>query len=126
MYREHPEWKDKLLLPNTWGAKIIKELEPKGVDIIVEKPRYNAFIETNLDTILKRYNIKYLLTVGVTTNCCVESTIREAYYRGYFAILVSDATAAGGPAFMQEASVFNVKTFFGWVTDSKHVVKTMV
>jgi len=125
LYREKPELKDKLLLPGTWGAEISPELELQESDIIVLKPRYSSFFDTNLDTVLKRYNLKYLLTVGAATNCCIESTIRDAYYRGYFGILISDVTAAVGPPFMQEASLFNIKTFFGWVTNSDSVLKAM-
>lgn len=126
LYRKHPKWHDKLLLSGTWGAEIIKELAPQEGDVVVEKPRYSGFFDTNLGTVLKRYDTKYLIMTGVATNCCVESTIRDAYYRGYFAIMTSDATAATGPEFMQEATIFNVKAFFGWVTTTENVVKALV
>lgn len=125
LYREYPELQDKLLLPGTWGAEIVKELEPERDDIVVEKPRYSGFFDTNLETILKRYNLKYLLTVGIATNCCVEATVRDAYYRGYFSIVISDATAALGPEFMQEAAVFNIKTLFGWTTTIESAIKAL-
>ena len=51
--------------------------------------------------------------------------MRDAYSLGYFAILVSDATAASGPAFMKEASIFNVKHAYGWVTNSANVINIM-
>ncbi|MFC1869724.1 isochorismatase family protein [Chloroflexota bacterium] len=126
-FREHPEFKDKFLLPGTWGNEVVAELEPQAGDVIVEKPRYSGFFDTNLDTVLKRHNIKYLLTMGVATNCCVEATIRDAYYRGYFAILVSDAAASSfrGPAFMQEAAIYNIKNNLGWVTTTEDVLKAM-
>lgn len=125
LYREHPELQDKLLLPGTWGAEIVKELRPEKGDAVVEKPRYSGFFDTNLDTILKRYDVKYLLTVGVATNCCVEATVRDAYYRGYFSTVVSDATAALGPEFMQEAAIFNIKTLFGWTTTTENVIRAL-
>ena len=125
LYREHPEYKDKLLLPNTWGAEIVAELAPEKDSIMVEKPRYSGFFDTNLDTILKRYNVKYLLTTGVATNNCVEATIRDAYYRGYFPILVADAAATNAAAFVHEATLFNVKHAYGWVTNSANVLKAM-
>ncbi len=125
IYRQQPELKDKLLLPNTWGTEIVPELQPQEGDIVVEKPRYSAFFDTNLDTVLKRYNIKYLLTTGVATNNCVEATIRDSYYRGYFAILVSDAAGTAGPAFMQEATIFNTKNSYGWVTTSDNVLRAL-
>ena len=125
LYREHPEYKEKLLLPGTWGTKIIKELEPKENDSLVEKPRYGGFYDTKLETVLKRFGLRYLLVTGVMTNCCVESTIRESYVRGYFPILVSDATANSGPNFIQEATLFNVKTFFGWVASTGDILRIL-
>lgn len=125
LYREHPELQDKLLLPGTWGTQIVKELEPEKGDVVVEKPRYSGFFDTNLETILRKYNLKYLLTVGIATNCCVEATVRDAYYRGYFSIVVSDATAALGPEFMQEAAIFNIKTLFGWTTTTGNAIKAL-
>jgi ureidoacrylate peracid hydrolase len=124
-YRDHPEFEAKLLLPNTWGASIIEELKPAADEIVIEKPRQSGFFDTPLDAVLKRHKIKYLITTGVSTNNCVEATIRDAYSLGYFAILVSDATAASGPPFMQEASIFNVKHAYGWITSSANVMKIM-
>ena len=125
LYRQHPEYEDRLLLPGSWGAQMIKELAPEDKDPLIEKPRYGGFFDTNLDTVLKRYSLRYLLVTGVMTNCCVESTIRESYVRGYFPIMVSDATANGGPDFIQDATIFNVKSFFGWVTSSEDVLQIL-
>jgi ureidoacrylate peracid hydrolase len=124
-YREHPEWGDKLLTRGTWGADIVDDLKPQEGDIVVEKLRYSAFFGTNLDAILKTYSIKYLVFVGVATNVCVEATIRDAYYRDYFSILVSDATANTGPELIQESSIFNVKRYYGWVTSTENILKAM-
>ena len=125
LYREHHEYADKLLLPGTWGTEIIRELAPEEDDEIVEKPRYSGFFDTKLDTVLKRHNLKYLLVTGIVTNCCVEATIRDAYYRGYFPILVSEAAAPAGPAFMHEAAIFNITTYYGWVTKSESLLAAL-
>ncbi len=125
LYRNQPELKDRLLLPGTWGTEIIPELALEEGDVAVEKPRYSGFFNTNLDTILKRFNIKYLITTGEATNNCVEAMVRDAYYHGYFAIVVSDATAAAGPSFMQEAALFNMTRFYGWVTTTENVLKAL-
>jgi ureidoacrylate peracid hydrolase len=125
LYRQNPGYKDKLLLPGSWGAQMIKELAPQENDALVEKPRYGGFFDTNLDTVLKRYSLRYLLVTGTLTNCCVESTIRESYVRGYFPIMISDATANSGPDFIQEATMFNVRSFFGWVTSSEDALKVL-
>ncbi len=124
-FLEHPEWRDKLTSRGTWGAEIIDELQPQEGDIKLEKSRYSGFFQTNLDTILKTYNIKYLVFVGCSTNVCVEATLRDAFYLGYLCILVSDATGRGGPPFTQEATIFNVKTTHGWVTTTTDILKAM-
>jgi len=124
-YIKHPEWRDKMLFRGTWGANIVEELKPQEDDILVHKPRYSAFFGTDLDTILKTSNAKYLVFVGVNTNICVEASIRDAYYLDYFPILISDATMNWGPAFTQEAAILNVKSCYGWVTTTENIIKAM-
>ncbi len=124
-YREHPEWRDMILTRGTLGADIVKELQPQEGDILVEKPRISGLYGTNLDMILKTYNIKYLVFMGVATNTCVESTIRHAAHLDYFPILVSDAAAHTGPPFTQEATIFNVKNVWGWVTTTDNIINAM-
>jgi ureidoacrylate peracid hydrolase len=121
-YREHPEWRDKFLIRGTWGAEIVEELKPHEGDIVVEKSKYSAFFGTNLNVILRTLDIKYLVFVGVATNICVEASLRDAYYHGYFPILVSDATAPLGPSHTQDATVFNVMQCYGWVTATKALI----
>ncbi len=124
-YREHAEYRDKCLVRGTWGADIVKELEPKEGDIVVEKLKYSAFFGTALDITLRTFGIKYLLFVGVATNICVEASIRDAYYHGYFPILVPDATAPLGPAHMREATALNVTACYGWVATTEGLVSTL-
>jgi ureidoacrylate peracid hydrolase len=124
-YREHPEWRDKLIVRGTWGAEIIDELKPRPGDIVVAKSRHSAFFGTNLDIILKTYRIKYLAFVGAGTNVAVEAAIRDAYNLDYFPILVSDAASQAGPEFMQEATIFNVKIAYGSVTTTENILKVM-
>ena len=101
------------------------KLKPQKDDIIVEKQRYSGFFGTNLDIILKTFNIKYLAITGVGTNICVEATLRDAYYFDYFPILISDATGAPGPSFLQDATELNVKQCYGWVTTTQNIVEAM-
>ncbi len=122
---EHPEWRDKAIIRGTWGAEIVDPLKPKEEEIVVPKPKYNAFFGTDLDTILKTFNLKYLIFVGIATNVCVEAAVRDACNLDYFPILVSDATAPAGPPSAQEATLHNVKLCFGWVTTSEKVIKAM-
>ena len=124
-YREDPLWQEKFLIRGTWGAGIVDALKPQEDDLIVEKPRFSAFFGTNLDTILKTYNLKYLFFTGCATNICVEASIRDAANLSYFPILISDASANSGPPFMQDSTILNVKLCFGWVTDSENLLKIM-
>ncbi len=124
-YREEPRWQDKFIVRGTWGAEIVESLRPGEGDLIVEKPRFSAFFGTNLDTILKTHNLKYLFFTGCATNICIEASIRDAANLGYFPILISDASVNNGPSFTQESTLFNVKLCFGWVTDTENLLKGM-
>jgi ureidoacrylate peracid hydrolase len=123
--REKPEWREKAIIRETWGAEIVEELKPQGDEIVVVKPKYNAFFGTDLDTTLKAFNIKYLVFAGIATNICVEGAIRDACNLDYFPILVSDATAPAGPPSAQEATINNVKLCFGWVTTSENIIRAL-
>lgn len=125
LFREHPELKDKLYFYGTWGAEIIEPLKPHPEDIVIKKQRYDGFVGTNLDLTLRTLSIKYLLFLGVATNICVESTLRHAFFLDYFPILVSDAVSQKGSLVTQEATIFNVQSSFGWVTDSIRVIKAI-
>jgi len=121
--REKPQFKGKFITEGTWDSEIIEELKPFPGDIVVNKSRYSGFVNNELQTILQTYNIKYLIFVGLATNVCVESTIRDAFFHEYFPILVSDCVAPVGPDYLQDATVFNVQNFFGWVTTSDSLIK---
>lgn len=122
---QRPELKDKLYVYGTWGAEIIEELRPQQGDITIKKQRYDGFIGTNLELTLMTLGIKYLIFIGTATNICVESTLRHAFLLDYFPILVSDAVGQKGPRMMQEATIFNVQSTFGWVTDSMRLIKAI-
>jgi ureidoacrylate peracid hydrolase len=122
--RENGKKVENFILRGTWGAEIISELKPQADDIYVEKPKFSAFFGTNLDAILKTFNIKYLAFTGTTTNVCVETSLRDALNLGYFNILISDGTVGNTPA-AKEGTIANVKTVFGWVTNSRNFIKAI-
>jgi ureidoacrylate peracid hydrolase len=122
MMREHPEWKDKFYIYGTWGAEIIEELKPSERDIVVKKQKHDGFIGTNLDIVLRTLGAKYLFFVGAATNICVESTLRHAFSLDYFPILVSDAVSQIGSSITQEATILNVQSTFGWVTNAEDLL----
>jgi ureidoacrylate peracid hydrolase len=82
----------------SWDAAIIDALEPKPDDTIVNKNRYDAFLRTDMEAILRALDATSLLISGVATNVCVESTARAAEMRGYSVTVASDCTSAAGGA----------------------------
>ena len=123
--REHPDWQDELLIRGSKGAAIVRELTPQDNDIVIEKHQYSAFFETHLDTVLKTHNIKYLVFLGEGTPICVEASLRDAFYLGYFCVLVSDATATASPPITQDTTESNVKSSYGWVTTTENLLRAL-
>src|SRR5450756_2258086 len=79
----------------SWGAAIVDVLKPHPEDIVVEGKRgLDAFASTNLDFILRSKGIETVALAGFLTNCCVESTMRSAYERGFDVVTLKDCTAA--------------------------------
>jgi nicotinamidase-related amidase len=79
----------------SWGAAICDEMTPAPDDIVIEGKRgLDTFATTNLDFILRSRGIETVVLAGFLTNCCVESTMRTAYERGYDVVTLTDCTAA--------------------------------
>ena len=115
--RQRPELQGKLLAKGGWDYQLVDELTPQEGDIVLPKPRYSGFFNTPLDSILRSRGIRHLVFTGIATNVCVESTLRDGFFLEYFGIVLKDATHQAGPAFAQQAALFNIETFFGWVSD---------
>jgi ureidoacrylate peracid hydrolase len=116
LMRANAQYDGKLITKGTWDYAIVDELTPQPQDIIIPKPRYSGFAGTQLDAILRARRIRNLLLVGVATNVCVESTLRDAFFLEYFPVLVEDAAWQAGPRELHTATVMNTQSFFGWVT----------
>lgn len=79
----------------SWGAEIVDDVKPADGDIVLEGKRgLDAFASTNLDFILRSKGIETIALGGFLTNCCVESTMRSAYERGYEVVTLTDCVAA--------------------------------
>jgi len=125
LIRDNPELKGKFLTEGTWDWEIVDELKPSAEDIVVNKSRFSGFVNTELDSILKSNRMKYVVFTGLFTNICVESTLRDAFFHEYFPVLVSDACGNTGPDYLQDATVWNVTSVFGWVTTTENLTKAM-
>jgi ureidoacrylate peracid hydrolase len=123
--RQNPELKGKFLVSGTWDGEIIDELKPQPQDTVVNKTRYSGFVKTELDAVLKKFNIKYTVFIGLFTNVCVESTLRDAFFHEYFPLLVSDGCGNTGPDYIQDATVYNVSSVFGWVTSADDLIQAL-
>jgi ureidoacrylate peracid hydrolase len=114
--RARPELEGKLLAKGGWDYALVDELTPQPGDLVIPKTRYSGFYNTNFDSLLRSRGIRNLVFTGIATNVCVESTLRDGFFLEYFGIVLADATHQAGPASAQEAALFNIKTFFGWVS----------
>ena len=117
----------RIFIRDTWNTDILSELTPKAEDIVLYKHRFSGFFETDLDSILKRLGVKYLIFTGCTTSICVESTVRDAMFRDYMPVVLADCTAEplgnGFPRSNHEASLLNIQVSFGWVSSSNDFIK---
>jgi len=114
LMRARPELRGTLLVEGTWDFAIVDELKPQSGDLVILKTRYSGFAGTTLDSTLRVRDIRHLFFVGIATNVCVESTLRDAYFQEYWPVLVTDGTMQAGPPAAQQATIFNVESFFGW------------
>jgi nicotinamidase-related amidase len=111
----------RILIRGEPGHDIISELAPEALEPVIDKPGKGAFYRTNLEALLSSRGIETLLVCGVTTEVCVNTTVREANDRGYRCIVLADCCASYFPEF-HEAGLAMIKAqggIFGWVATSR-------
>ena len=91
----------RILVDGQPGNDIVPDLAPRSGETVIVKPGKGAFYATALDEMLRSQRITHLLLAGVTTEVCVQTTMREANDRGYECLLVEDATESYFPEFKQ-------------------------
>jgi biuret amidohydrolase len=117
----------RILVRGEAGHDIVPELYPAPGEPVVDKPGKGAFYATDLDAILKSRRIAQLIVCGVTTEVCVNTTVREANDRGYDCLVVSDCVGSYFPEF-QEMGLRMIKAqggIFGWVAPSAAVLAAL-
>jgi nicotinamidase-related amidase len=117
----------RILVQGSYGHDIIDELKPLGGEVVVDKPGKGAFFATDLDFMLRNRGIESLVVTGVTTEVCVNTTVREANDRGYECLVLDDCVGSYFPEF-QEYALRMIKAqggIFGWVTGSEELLAAM-
>lgn len=117
----------RILVLGEPGNQIIPELAPLDSEIVISKPGKGAFYNTPLADILTQENVTHLIMTGVTTEVCVQTTMREANDRGYDCLLVEDATASYFPDFKQ-ATLEMVRAqggIVGWTASADAILTTL-
>jgi nicotinamidase-related amidase len=117
----------RILIRGEAGHDIIPALYPLDSEIVIDKPGKGAFYATELGDVLQKYGVENLLVCGVTTEVCVNTTVREANDRGYRCVVLADGCASYFPEF-HEMGLKMIKAqggIFGWVTDSAAVLEAL-
>ena len=117
----------RILVRGEPGHDIIPELYPIAGEPVIDKPGKGAFYQTDLELMLKNRNIDTLFVCGVTTEVCVNTTVREANDRGYRCIVLADCCASYFPQF-HAAGLAMIKAqggIFGSVTSSQALLSAL-
>jgi nicotinamidase-related amidase len=117
----------RILVRGEAGHDIIKELYPAPGEPVIDKPGKGAFYATDLQSIMQHRDIKQLVVTGVTTEVCVNTTVREANDRGYECLVLDDCCGSYFPEFhaMGLKMVKAQGGIFGWVSNSETLISAL-
>ena len=117
----------RILVSGEPGADIIPELYPVEGEIVLDKPGKGAFYATPLGEILAERKIRQLVFAGVTTEVCVQTTMREANDRGFECLLATDATESYFPEFKKAAidMITAQGAIVGWAATVDQIVEAL-
>ena len=105
-------------------ARFVRGVEPRADEIVIHKPSYGAFHDTPLETILRRLGVRHVVLAGVLTDCCVGTTARQAFARGFGVVVASDATATALPA-MHDAELRILRRSFARVLGVEEILAAL-
>lgn len=106
-------------VPGSWGWQLADELEPRDEELVVRKPRYDAFLRTPLEDELRSCGIDTLAVLGVITNCCVDTTARSAFMRGFDVLVLQDCVATfAEERDLHDAALRNLSLLFAVLGES--------
>jgi nicotinamidase-related amidase len=114
----------RILVRGERGHDIVDELRPRSGEPVIDKPGKGAFYATDLEAVLRGLGIESLVVTGVTTEVCVQTTMREANDRGYECLVLEDCVASYFPEF-HDAALAMIKAqgaIVGWVSRSERLL----
>ncbi len=114
-------WWDGMCIEGSPESEIFSELAPIQREKVIEKHRYSAFYNTDMETILRCQEIEDIVISGIMTNMCCESTARDAYYRDYRVFFLADGTAAVCEE-MHLASLMNLAYGFAHICTTDEII----
>jgi nicotinamidase-related amidase len=117
----------RILVRGEPGHDIIAELYPQSGEPVIDKPGKGAFYATDLHSILQHRGVEQLVVTGVTTEVCVNTTVREANDRGYDCLVLEDCVGSYFPEFhaMGLKMIKAQGGIFGWVTRSENLIAAL-
>lgn len=116
-YTEYP-----VLEEGSWGVEFYKGVKPLPGEVVVTKHRFDAFVGTDLELILKSKGIRTIILTGGNTNCCVESTARTGFVMDYYVVIPRDCVSATTLE-KHDNALKIIDFYFGQVTDSSDIIK---
>ncbi|WP_197922859.1 cysteine hydrolase family protein [Thiosulfatihalobacter marinus] len=117
----------RILVAGEPGAEIVSELAPLPGEAVIDKPGKGAFYRTGFGDVLKDKGLHYLVFAGVTTEVCVQTTMREANDRGYDCLLTTDATESYFPEF-RDAAIDMIRAqgaIVGWTAPTRDILEAL-
>ena len=112
------------MVAGTWDAAFDSRLAVEASDVVVSKARYSAFYGTELERVLRERGVRTLIICGVTTEMCVESTLRDGFFRDFRIVLAADAVASVDRA-RHAATLQTVEYGFGAVAPTTDIIHAL-
>jgi nicotinamidase-related amidase len=123
LFAEQRSGSQDVCVPGTWGAEIIPEVAPFHNEPVVVSHRFSGFVDTGLEKLLRANEIRVLVVSGVATQCCVESTVRDAALRDFYVVVPDDCVAARDRMrHLHDASLETMATYFADVFSSSEMM----
>jgi nicotinamidase-related amidase len=122
LFAEQRSGSRDVCVPGTWGAEIVPEVAPVRGESVVVKHRFSGFVDTGLEKLLRANRTRTLVVAGVATQCCVESTVRDAALRDFYVVVPDDCVAARDRMrHLHDASLETMAIYFADICPSSEI-----